>query len=66
MTSEVISFSFVVDIYRADNGKFEYGVLQEIETEDDDDLQLLERGEADTLLEAAEMASKSIKTLFSV
>lgn len=63
---EVISYSFAVDIYRNDNGTFTYGVFQEIESEDDDDLVLLETGEADTLKEAADMAGKSINTLFSV
>lgn len=65
--SEVISYSFAVDIYKNDNGGYTYGVFQEIEADDDDfDLELLETGEADTLQEAATMASKSIKTLFNV
>lgn len=59
---EVVSYSFAVDIYKTENGTFEYGVVQEV----DDDFQLLERGEADTLIEAADMASRSIRTLFTV
>lgn len=59
---EVTSYSFAVDIYKTDTGSYEYGVVQEV----DDDYQLLERGEADTLIEAADMASKSIRTLFTV
>jgi hypothetical protein len=63
---EIVSYSFAVDIYKTDAGTYAYGVFQELESETEDDLQLLETGEADTLAEAADMASKSIRTLFSV
>lgn len=59
---EIDCYSFAVDIYKTEAGSYEYGVVQEV----DDDYQLLERGEADTLIEAAEMASRSIRTLFTV
>jgi hypothetical protein len=62
---EIVSYSFAVQIFKNEEGKFHYGVFQEIESEDEDDLQLLETGGADTLAEAAEMVGKSIKTLFS-
>ena len=65
---EVISYSFAVDISKNEDGKYVYGVFQEFvgEDMDDTDLELLESGEADTLKEAADMAGRSIKTLFSV
>ena len=66
MNEEILSYSFAVDIYLTESGAYAYGVFQEIESDTEDDLQLLETGEADTLAEAAEMASKSIRTLFSV
>jgi len=61
---ETVSYSFAVQIYRNDAGTYTYGVFQEIESEEEDDLQLLEVGEADTINEAAEMVGKSLKTLF--
>lgn len=61
---ETVSYSFAVQIYRNDSGTYTYGVFQEIESEDEDDLQLLEVGEADTINEAAEMVGRSLKTLF--
>lgn len=61
---ETVSYSFAVQIYRNESGTYTYGVFQEIESEDEDDLQLLEVGEADTINEAAEMVGKSLKTLF--
>lgn len=64
---EVISYSFAVEIFKTEEGKFGYGVFQEFESDDDErNLQLLETGGADTLVEAAEIASRSIKTLFTV
>jgi hypothetical protein len=63
---EIISYSFAVQIFKNDADKFSYGVFQELESETEDDLQLLETGEADTLAEAAEMVGSSLKTLFSV
>ncbi len=59
---EVVSYSFAVDVYQTETGSYEYGVVQEI----DGEYQLLEKGEADTLIEAADMASRSIRTLFTV
>jgi hypothetical protein len=66
MDEEIISCSFAVQIYRNDSGTYTYGVFQEIESETEDDLQLLEAGEAGTIEAAAEMAGNSIKTLFVV
>ncbi|WMI33874.1 hypothetical protein SEA_PATELGO_191 [Streptomyces phage Patelgo] len=63
---EIVSYSFAVDIYKNESGTYTYGVFQELESDDDDELQLLESGEADTLAEAAEIAGRSIKTLFTV
>lgn len=67
---EVVAYSFAVDIYKNEEGKFAYGVFQELigseDSEDDYGLELLESGEADTLKEAADMAGRSIKTLFNV
>lgn len=63
---EIVSYSFAVQIFKNEDDKFNYGVFQELESDDDDELQLLETGEADTLAEAAEMVGSSIKTLFSV
>ena len=63
---EIVSYSFAVDIYKNESGTYTYGVFQEIESDEDDELQLLETGEADTLAEAAEIAGRSIKTLFAV
>lgn len=61
---EVVCYSFAVQIFKNEEGRFHYGVFQEIESEDEDELQLLETGGADTLAEAAEMVGKSLKTLF--
>lgn len=61
---ETVSYSFSVQIYRNESGTYTYGVFQEIETEEEDDLQLLEAGEADTINEAAELVGRSLKTLF--
>lgn len=61
---ETVSYSFAVQIYRNESGTYTYGVFQEVESEEEDDLQLLEVGEADTINEAAEMVGRSLKTLF--
>jgi len=66
MNEEIISYSFAVQIYKNDSGTYTYGVFQEIESETDVELQLLEAGETDTIEQAAEMAGTSIKTLFVV
>lgn len=63
---DIVSYSFAVQIFRNEDDRFNYGVFQELESDTEDELQLLETGEADTLLEAAEMVGNSIKTLFSV
>jgi predicted HTH domain antitoxin len=64
---EIVSYSFAVQIYKNDSGTYTYGVFQELESETEElELQLLEAGEADTLAEAAEIAGRSIKTLFVV
>ncbi len=62
---EIVSYSFSVEISRSEDG-YAYSVIQQIESLEEDELQLLESGEADTLAEAAEMAGRSIKTLFTV
>ena len=65
--SEVESYCFDVQIFRNEEGKYEYGVSQEFETEGEEPVwELLERGAGDTLAEAAKMASNSIRTLFNV
>lgn len=62
---EVTAYSFGIDIYRDEDGQYQYGVFQEFDTEDEEEsLQLLESGGAATLAEAAEMAGNSIRTLF--
>lgn len=61
---ETVSYSFSVQIDRNDSGTYNYAVFQEVQTEDDDDLQLLESGEADTIDEATELVGSSLKTLF--
>jgi hypothetical protein len=68
MNEEITAYSFSVEIFKTEDGKFGYGVFQDFESEDKDELnlQLLETGGADTLVEAATMASDSIKTLFVV
>jgi len=63
---EITTYSFAVQIVKNEDNKFNYGVFQEIESETEDELQLLETGEADSLAEAAEMVGHSLKTLFSV
>ena len=62
------SYEFVVSVNLRDNGKFEYAIMQEFYEGDcgDPDWELLESGEADTLEEAADMAGKSIRSLFVV
>ncbi|QIN94120.1 hypothetical protein PP459_gp113 [Streptomyces phage Wakanda] len=65
--SEVESFCFDVQIFRNEDGKYEYAVSQEFETEGEEpDWELLETGAGDTLEEAARMAGNSIRTLFNV
>lgn len=54
------SYSFAVEIFKNGDDKFSYGIFHEV----NDELQLLESGEADTLIEAAETAGRSMKTLF--
>lgn len=59
-------YSFAVQIFKNEDGTFNYGVFQEIESDTEDELQLLETGGADTLAETADMVGKSLRTLFSV
>jgi len=63
---DIVTYSFSVQIFKNEDGRFHYGVFQEIESDTEDELQLLETGGADTLAEAAEMVGNSLKTLFSV
>jgi hypothetical protein len=62
--NEVGSYCFDVQIYVNEFGKYEYGVSQEFEIDGEESWELLESGSADTLAEAATMASNSIRTLF--
>ncbi len=66
--AEIDAFCFDVQIFRNENGNFEYAVSQEFETDDlsEPEWTLLESGEGDTLAEAAKMAGNSIRTLFNV
>jgi hypothetical protein len=66
--NEIEAFCFDVQIFKNENGKYEYAVSQEFETDDlsEPEWTLLESGEADTLEEVAKMASSSIRTLFIV
>lgn len=63
---DIVTYSFAVQIFKNEEGRFHYAVVQEIESDTEDELQLLETGGADTLFEAAEMVGNSLKTLFSV